>query len=63
MRYMMLVYTKEKEGGLTPEQAEQLTAAHWAVMREATQKGVLGGRVVGPHHKLNHRSCAKRQNR
>jgi len=43
MRYMMLVYTKEKESGLTREQAEQLTAAHLAVMQEASRKGILQG--------------------
>jgi len=49
MRYMMLVYTKEKESGLTSEQAEQLKAAHWAVMEEATQRGVLqGAEPLGP---------------
>ena len=49
MRYMMLVYTKEKESGLTSEQAEQLKAAHWAVMEEAARKGVLqGAEPLGP---------------
>ena len=49
MRYMMLVYTQEKENGLTREQAEQLTAAHWAVMQETTRKGILlGAEPLGP---------------
>lgn len=43
MRYMMLIYTREKEGGLTPEAAEQLKSAHWAVIQEASRKGVLQG--------------------
>jgi hypothetical protein len=49
VRYMMLIYTKETESGLTPEQAGQLKAAHWAVMQEATRKGVLqGAEPLGP---------------
>jgi hypothetical protein len=43
MRYMMLIYTKETENGPTGAEAEQIKAAHWAVMREATAKGVLMG--------------------
>ena len=43
MRYMMLIYTTEKENGLTREQAEELKAAHWAVMQETKQKGILLG--------------------
>jgi hypothetical protein len=49
MRYMMLIYTQEKENGLTREQAEQLTADHWAVMQETTRKGILlGAEPLGP---------------
>lgn len=49
MRYMMLVYTKETESGLTSEQAGQLRAAHWAVMEEASRNGVLqGAEPLGP---------------
>lgn len=43
MRYMMLIYTTERKSGLTREQAEQLTAAHYAVIEEATQKRILQG--------------------
>jgi hypothetical protein len=43
MRYMMLVYTTEKVSGLTAEEAEQLKAAHWAVIQETTRKGILQG--------------------
>ena len=43
MRYMMLIYTQEKESGLTREQAEQLTAAHSAVIEETTRRGMLQG--------------------
>src|SRR5207247_10790960 len=61
MRYMMLIYTKERESGLTREQAEQLTAAHRAVMQETTRKGILRGRAAGSHHHCDHRPSTKRQ--
>jgi hypothetical protein len=49
MRYMMLIYTQEKESGLTREQAEQLKANHFAVMQETTRKGILrGAEPLGP---------------
>jgi hypothetical protein len=49
MRYMMLIYTKEIAGGPTPEQAEQIKAAHGAVMQEAARKGVfLGAEPLAP---------------
>jgi hypothetical protein len=49
MRYMMLIYTRETQSGLTREQAEQLKAAHWSVIQEATRKGVLqGAEPLGP---------------
>jgi len=49
MRYMMLIYSREKESGLTREQAEQLRADHRAVMRETTRKGILrGAEPLGP---------------
>ncbi len=43
MRYMMLVYSTEPPGGLTPEDAEQIRAGHHIVMDEARRKGVLEG--------------------
>src|SRR2546426_5486809 len=43
MRYMMLIYSKEAPDGLSPDEAEQIRAAHGSVMREATRKGVLLG--------------------
>src|SRR5258708_1296573 len=43
MRYMMLIYSKEAPDGLSPEEAEQIKAAHGAVLQEATRKGVLLG--------------------
>jgi hypothetical protein len=49
MRYMMLIYTQEKESGLTREQAEQLRANHRAVMQETTRRGILrGAEPLGP---------------
>ena len=43
MRYMMLIYTKETESGLTREEGEKLMAGHGATMREAAEKGILQG--------------------
>jgi hypothetical protein len=43
MRYIMLIYSKEKEGGPTPEEAQEIRTAHRAVMQETSQKGVLRG--------------------
>ena len=43
MRYMMLIYTKERESGLTREEREKLMAGHGATMREAAEKGILQG--------------------
>ena len=43
MRYMMLVYSTEPPDGLSPEEAVEISAAHWQVMQEATRKGVLQG--------------------
>jgi hypothetical protein len=49
MRYMMLIYTKEKESGLSREQAQQLSAAHRAVMQETTRRGILlAAEPLGP---------------
>jgi hypothetical protein len=49
MRYMMLIYTQETESGLTREEAARLTADHWAMIQEATGKGVLrGAEPLGP---------------
>lgn len=43
MRYMMLVYSAEPPGGLSPQDAEQVSNGHREVMQEATRKGVLRG--------------------
>lgn len=44
MRYMFLVYSTETHmASLTPEQRQQITAAHWAVMDETAKKGIFRG--------------------
>ena len=43
MRYMMLVYSTEPPGGLSPREEQEIRNGHWAVMQEATRKGVLRG--------------------
>jgi hypothetical protein len=43
MRYMMLIYSEEQSGALTPEQEHEVKEAHWRMMDEATRKGVLLG--------------------
>ena len=41
MNYMFLIYSRETPEGLPPDQVEDLKARHWAVMRDAGQKGIL----------------------
>ena len=43
MRYMMLIYTREKESGLTRDQHQELSSGHRAVMQETARKGILLG--------------------
>jgi hypothetical protein len=43
MRYMMLIYSQENPEGLTRDEARDLQGAHWAVMDEASRKGVFRG--------------------
>ncbi len=43
MRYMMLIYSQEAEGVLTPEDKREIMTAHYRVIEEATRKGVLQG--------------------
>ena len=43
MRYMMLIYTRETDDDPSPEDAARLKAAHWAVIDDATRRGVLLG--------------------
>jgi len=40
MRYMMLVYTQERENR-TPEEMEAVFRGHWAVMDETSRRGIL----------------------
>lgn len=49
MRYMMLVYSKERADELTPEQREHIRNGHAKVMQEAARKGILlGADPLGP---------------
>jgi hypothetical protein len=41
MRYMFLIYSQETPEGLRPEDADRLKQRHWAVMSEATERGVF----------------------
>ena len=43
MRYMMLIYSKERPEGPNPEERAQIMAGHAAVMREAREKGAFQG--------------------
>jgi hypothetical protein len=44
MRYMFLIYGRETEmADGSPEDWEQVKAAHWAVMDEARERGILHG--------------------
>ena len=43
MRYMFLIYSRETGEALAPEERSNLMKAHWSVMDEAAQKGVLVG--------------------
>jgi len=42
MRYMMLIYTNETDAA-SIEEMKEVSAAHWAVMDETTQRGILCG--------------------
>ena len=41
MRYMMLIYSQEEAGALTPEEAAEVRNRHWNLIREGTEKGKL----------------------
>jgi len=43
MRYMMLIYSHEAESGPPPEKQDEMKARHWAVIEEATRRGILLG--------------------
>ena len=40
MRYMMLIYSREDDSA-TPDQLQQIAAAHGVVMEEAARRGIL----------------------
>ncbi len=40
MRYMMLIFSQEDESA-TPDEMREVAAAHWAVMDEASRRGVF----------------------
>jgi hypothetical protein len=42
MRYMMLIYTNETDAA-SIEEMKEVSAAHWAVMDETTQRGIFHG--------------------
>ena len=49
MRYIMLIYSQETSEDRTPEEKQQIMQAHWAVIEEATRRGVLQGcEPLGP---------------
>jgi hypothetical protein len=60
MQYMMLIYSGEAPEGLSPERAEQVKAAHWRLIDEATRKGVLIG--VGPLAPTSSATTVRMQN-
>lgn len=41
MRYMMLIYSKEKTADLSTEEVERIKAGHHVVIEETTRKGIL----------------------
>ncbi|HWG50922.1 MAG TPA: YciI family protein [Candidatus Acidoferrales bacterium] len=43
MRYMMLIYSHESPQERTPEESQQIMERHWAVINDATRRGVLHG--------------------
>jgi hypothetical protein len=44
MRYMLLVYSKEANmAAMSQEEAEKITAGHWAVMEETAKRGIFRG--------------------
>lgn len=44
MRYMMLIYSREDaQAAASPDEMNAVKMGHWAVMQEATRKGVLVG--------------------
>jgi hypothetical protein len=40
---MMLIYSREMEGEMPPEEGTRIRAGHYAVMQDAARKGILQG--------------------
>jgi len=61
MRYMLLIYADEGAAAeMSPREKEQIQAAHWAVMDEATQRGVFRG--AGPLQPTSCTTTVRMQN-
>lgn len=43
MKYMFLIYSQERSEPLAPEEAQTLMNAHWSLMTDSKEKGVLLG--------------------
>ena len=43
MRYMMLIYSKEADGEMPPEEGARIRAGHSAVLQDAARMGILQG--------------------
>ena len=43
MRYMMLIYSRESAGPLTPEEDRQIREGHRVVIEEAARRGIFHG--------------------
>ena len=46
MRYIMLIYSGKSPNGLSPEQEQAVKQQHWALIEDATRRGIL--RAVEP---------------
>jgi hypothetical protein len=43
MRYLLMIYSQERAAGLPVDESEGIKKAHWAVMKETAEKGILLG--------------------
>src|SRR5438309_646617 len=43
MRYLLMIYSQERAGGPPESEVDGIKRAHWEVMQDSTQKGVLRG--------------------
>jgi hypothetical protein len=60
MRYMLLIYNQENYKGLSPEQGDQSSATHRAVMDETTRRGIF--RAAEPLHPTSTATTVRVQN-